>query len=83
MVGGPLGLLCGGGRVWSCIAISFTAVVQPFKVYVVSHGCVCSRSDKYTPAELLDMKAEEKAAREGNIRWQDRGPPGQPGVYRN
>ena len=34
------------------------------------------REERYTPFELHDLRAEETVAREMNIPWQQRGPPG-------
>ena len=36
-------------------------------------------SDKYTADELADLRAESIAAKECNVKWKDRGPPGEPG----
>ncbi len=33
------------------------------------------QSDKYTPAQLLDLRAEQQAAAELGLTWKQRGPP--------
>ena len=34
------------------------------------------QSDKYTPEQMIELRAEAEAAHEAGVRWQDRGPPG-------
>ena len=41
---------------------------------------VRDRSSKYTPAELLDLRAESAAAAAVGVTWKERGPVGKPGA---
>jgi hypothetical protein len=34
------------------------------------------QSNKYTPEQVIELRAEAEAAHEAGVRWQDRGPPG-------